>query len=181
MLTRYLAVGVCVLLWAATAALAQGDDRTRPSEGHEISSDRPSAESKTDLGIPPEESKASVDTRSLSVKWGAVAYTADGAFGAAYGFDTREEAERLAVDACRKESTDKNDCSRGVIMRQDSWFHIQFCRRGSEWTTHVTSNPTLPATNEGAAQFARTSKFGPDNCRMVPNGLFHSGGLHSKM
>ena len=117
----------------------------------------------------------------LSAKWGAVAYTADGAFGAAYGFDSKEEAERLAIDACRKESTDKNDCSRGVITRQDSWFHVQFCRIGRDWTTHVTSHPTLPAANEQAAQFARTSKYGAGNCRMVPNGLFHSGGLHTKM
>ena len=99
MLTRYLAVGVCVLLWTAAAALAQSDDRTRPSEGRDISSDRPSEESKTGLEITPEGSKSGDDTRSLSVKWGAVAYTADGAFGAAYGFGTREEAERLAVDA----------------------------------------------------------------------------------
>ena len=113
------------------------------------SSDRPSDGSKTSGEIPPEGSKTGAETRSLSGKWGAVAYTADGAFGAAYGIDTREEAERLAIDACRKESTDKNDCSRGVVTRQDSWFHIQFCRRGSEWTTHVTTKPTPAGDQRG--------------------------------
>ncbi len=168
MATRYLALGVCVL-WAA-AALAQ-TDRTRPSEGQVMSSDRPS------VGETPPDG---AETRSLSGKWGAVAYTADGAFGAAYGFDSREEAERLAIDACRKESTDKNDCSRGVVTRQDSWFHVQFCRSGNDWTTRVTTEATLPATNKGAAQFARTSKYGANGCNVVPNGLFHSGGLHTK-
>jgi hypothetical protein len=181
MVTRYLALGLCVL-WAA-AALAQ--DRVRPSEGQGISTDRPSEESKIGDERPPEGKKAGTDTRSLppsspSAKWGAVAYTADGAFGASYGFDSREEAERLAIGACQKESTDKNDCSRGVITRQDSWFHIQFCRRGTDWSTHVTTEPTLPAANEAAARFARTSKYGLDSCRMVPNGLLHSGGLHAQ-
>ncbi|MFZ1104933.1 MAG: hypothetical protein WAN86_19125 [Hyphomicrobiaceae bacterium] len=176
-MTRYLALGVCVL-WAA-AALAQ-TDRTRPSEGQVISSDRPSDGSKNSGEMPPEGDKTGAETRFLSGKWGAVAYTADGAFGAAYGFDSREEAERLAIDACRKESTNKDDCSRGVVTRQDSWFHVQFCRRGNDWTTRITTELTLPATNEGAAQFARTSKYGANNCNMVPNGLFHSGGLHTK-
>jgi hypothetical protein len=162
------------MLWAA-AALAQGD-RTRPSEGQVMSSERPPEGS----SIPPEGSKTGADTRSLSGKWGAVAYTADGAFGAAYGFDSREEAERLAIDACRKESTDKNDCSRGVVTRQDSWFHIQFCRRGNDWTTRITAESTLPATNEAAAQFAQSSKYGTNGCNVVPNGLFHSGGLHTQ-
>jgi hypothetical protein len=176
-LTRYLVLGACVLLWTAMA-LAQGD-RTRPSDGQGASSERPGSNGGGE--IPPGGGKTVDDARSLSVKWGAVAYTADGAFGAAYGFDSKEEAERLAIDACRKESTDKNDCSRGVITRQDSWFHIQFCRLGRDWTTHITTNPMLPAANEQAAQFARTSQYGADNCRMVPNGLFHSGGLHTKM
>ena len=178
MVTRYLALGVCVL-WAA-AALAQTDDRTRPSEGQVTSSDRPSDGGKNSGEMPPEGDKTGAETRFLSGKWGAVAYTADGAFGAAYGFDSREEAERLAIDACRKESTDKNDCSRGVVTRQDSWFHVQFCRIGNDWTTRVTTELTLPATNEGAAQFARTSKYGANGCNVVPNGLFHSGGLHTK-
>jgi uncharacterized protein DUF4189 len=178
-LTRYLAVGACVLLWGA-AALAQSD-RTRPSEGQETNIDRPSDGSKASGEVSPQGSKSGDDARSLATKWGAVAYTADGAFGAAYGFDSKEEAERLAIDACRKESTDKDDCYRGVVTRQDSWFHIQFCRLGRDWTTQITTDPTLPATNDKAAQFARTSKFGAGNCRMVPNGLFHSGGLHTKM
>src|SRR5262245_44348947 len=70
---------------------------------------------------------------------GAVAYTADGAFGAAYGMENCTDAERLAVDECRRESTDKADCSRGVVIRRDSWFHVQFCRLGSDWTTHITT------------------------------------------
>lgn len=115
------------------------------------------------------------------VKWGALAYTADGAFGAAYGIETREDAERLAVDECRRESTDKADCARGVVARQDSWFHIQFCRRGGDYSTHVTTKTTLAETNQAAAQYANTSRYGAENCRMVPNGLFHSGGMHTKM
>jgi Caspase domain len=109
---------------------------------------------------------------------GAVAYTADGAFGGAYGNGTCEDAERLAIEMCRRESTDPTDCSRGVLKGPDRWFHIQFCRRGTEWSTHVTTRTTLAEVNEAAAQFARTSKFGAENCRLVPNGLFHSGGLH---
>jgi hypothetical protein len=116
-----------------------------------------------------------------SDRWGAVAYTADGAFGAAYGIDAREDAERLAVDECRREATAKADCARGVVAKQDSWFHIQFCRRGNDWSTHVTTRPTVAETNLAAAQFAQTSRYGAEGCRMVPNGLFHSGGLHTKM
>jgi hypothetical protein len=115
-------------------------------------------------------------------RWGAVAYTADGAFGAAYGIETREDAERLAIDECRRESTDKADCSRGVIAGQDSWFHIQFCRgRDGDWSTHVTRRRTVAETTQEAARFAQTSKYGAEGCRMVPNGLFHSGGMHLKM
>jgi hypothetical protein len=111
---------------------------------------------------------------------GAIAYTADGAFGGAYGNGTCEDAERLAIEMCRRESTDPADCSRGVLKGPDRWFHIQFCRRGTEWSTHVTTRQTLAETHEAAAQYARTSKFGAENCRLVPNGLFHSGGLHTK-
>ncbi len=91
------------------------------------------------------------------------------------------DAERLAVEECRRESTDKSDCSRGVVTRRDNWFYIQFCRRGSNWTTHVTSERTISETNRMAGEWARNSQFGAENCRLVPNGLFHSGGLHTRM
>lgn len=116
-----------------------------------------------------------------SDRWGAVAYTADGAFGASYGIETREDAERLAIDECRRESTDKADCSRGVVTRRDSWFYIQFCRRGGTWGAFVSTGRTLAEVNQRAAEDARRSQQGAENCRMVPNGLFHSGGLHLKM
>ena len=114
-------------------------------------------------------------------KCGSVAYTADGAFGAAYGMDNCDDAERLAVDECVRESTDKPDCSRGAVTKRDTWFYIQFCRQGSEWTTHVTTKQTLSGVNQDAAEWARKSKYGNANCRLVPNGLLHSGGLHTKM
>jgi hypothetical protein len=188
-LMRSVALGVCVL-WAS-AALAQGDLTPRqqtpppgsPSPADEVprldellpprSTDRPPPASS--------EQRDSGGAARSSDRWGAVAYTADGAFGGAYGIDSRADAERLAVDECRREATDKQDCDRGVVARQESWFHIQFCRRGGEWTTHITTKPTLAETNQAAADFARTSKFGADGCRMVPNGLFHSGGMHTKM
>jgi hypothetical protein len=116
-----------------------------------------------------------------SDRWGAIAYTADGAFGASYGIEAKDVAERLAIDECRRESTDKNDCSRGVITRQDSWFHIQFCQRGTDAYTHVTTARTLVEVNQQAARFAQDSKYGLDSCRMVPNGLFHSGGVHTRI
>jgi type IV secretory pathway VirB10-like protein len=116
-----------------------------------------------------------------SQRCGAVAYTADGAFGAAYGIDTCEEAERLAIDECRRESTDKEDCARGVVRRTDSWFLVQFCMRGGSHGTHVSTGRTLAEVNEAAARYARSSPQGPGNCRLVANGLFHSAGLHTKM
>ena len=180
MLTRFLALGVCVV--CVSAAMAQTDLTPRPDKSDDVPrlddllpskpAERPS--------LPPERRESRGEERS-SERWGAVAYTADGAFGAAYGIDARQDAERLAIDECLRESTDKKDCPRGVVMRQDSWFHIQFCRRGTEYSTHVTTRPTLAETNQAAAEFARTSKFGADSCRMVPNGLFHSGGMHTKM
>jgi Domain of unknown function (DUF4189) len=186
-LTRILALGLCVA-WvsAAPAQMPPGgspdksddvprlDDLlpSRPGERPAVPAERPST--------PPERREPGGETRS-SQRWGAVAYTADGAFGAAYGIDTRGDAERLAIGECLRESTDKQDCSRGVVVRQDSWFHIQFCKLGTEYSAHVTTRPTLAETNQAAAEFARTSKFGADGCRMVPNGLFHSGGMHTKM
>ena len=110
-----------------------------------------------------------------------MAYTADGAFGGAYGYQSCDEAHRLAVDECVKVSTDKKDCSEGVLERRDTWFHIQFCQRDRRWTTHVTTRATLNETNSAAGEWARTSKFGSEYCRLVPNGLFHSGGLHTKL
>jgi hypothetical protein len=91
------------------------------------------------------------------------------------------DAERLAVEECRRESTDKADCSRGVVVRRDSWFYVQFCQRGRDWTTYITSERTLSEVNRSASEWARKSKFGAENCRLVPNGMFHSGGLHTKM
>lgn len=144
-----------------------------PREERESQPGRPSA--------PPEPRGSPPGLPRPSERWGAVAYTADGAFGAAYGIDTKDNAERLAIDECQRESTDKQDCGRGVVARQDTWFHIQFCRRGGDWTTQITSRPTLAETTQAAAQYARTSKYGADGCHMVPNGLFHSGGIHTKM
>ena len=112
---------------------------------------------------------------------GAIAYTADGAFGGAYGLENCSDAEQLAVNECRRESTDKDDCSRGAVVLKDSWFHIQFCRSGGEWTTHVTTKQTLAEANASAADWANKSRYGSANCRLLPNGLFHSGGLHTKM
>jgi hypothetical protein len=122
-----------------------------------------------------------INSPSVSDRCGAVAYTADGAFGGAYGMESCQDAERLAIDECRRESTDKADCSRGVVTRRDSWFLIQFCRIGMEWSTYVAAQKTISETNRDAADNASKSKFGMANCRMVPNGMFHSGGLHTKM
>jgi hypothetical protein len=169
MLMRSLAVGMCVA-WASTA-LAQSD----------LTPPRPQPPADTpDRSAPTERRDSRGEVRSND-RWGAVAYTADGAFGAAYGIDNRADAERLAVDECQRESTDKQDCARGVVIRQDSWFHIQFCQRGTEHSTHVTTRPTLAETNQAAAEFARTQQLGPNACRMVPNGLLHSGGMHTRM
>lgn len=134
----------------------------------------------TDRPAPSDRQPSRTDDRAAH-RWGAVAYTADGAFGAAFGMESREDAERLAIGECMRESTDKQDCARGAITRQDSWFHILFCRRGSDWATHVITRPMLTETNQAAAQFAQTSRYGTEGCRMVPNGLFHSGGLHTKI
>lgn len=111
---------------------------------------------------------------------GAVAYTADGAFGAAFGMSTCDEAERLAIDACRRESTDKADCSRGVVKRSNTWFTLTFCRNGGDWTTHVSTDGSLAGVNQAAATWASRSKYGSSRCRPVPNGTFHSGGLHAR-
>ena len=129
---------------------------------------------------PPRDPPDRAPTRTAD-RCGAVAYTADGAFGAAYGMDDCADAERLAADECRRESTDKQDCSRGVVVRRDTWFHIQFCQRGSEWTTQITTRQTLAEVNRAASEWAQKSQFGAQNCRQVPNGLLHSGGLHTKM
>ncbi len=188
MLMRYLAFGVGVVL--ASAALAQGDQAPRPQPPPLGSPDKSDDVPRPDDLLPPKSGRPSAPPEPRgsppglprpSERWGAVAYTADGAFGAAYGIDTKDNAERLAVDECQRESTDKQDCARGVVARQDSWFHIQFCRRGGDWTTQITSRPTLAETTQAAAQYARTSKYGADGCHMVPNGLFHSGGMHTKM
>jgi len=69
----------------------------------------------------------------------------------------------------------------GVAWLRETCGECRFCRRGAEWTTQITTRSTLAETNAAAADFARKSKFGADGCRMVPNGLFHSGGMHTKM
>ena len=129
----------------------------------------------------PDAAPAPAPSDGSAAPCGAVAYTADGAFGGAFGMSNCDEAHRLAVDECVKVSTDKKDCSEGVVSRRDSWFHIQFCQRDRNWTTQVTTRATLGETNSAASEWARTSKFGSEYCRLVPNGLFHSGGLHTKL
>jgi hypothetical protein len=185
-LTRSLAFGVC-MAWAS-AVLAQGDLTPRqqsPGGTPDKSDEVPRLDDllppkSTDRPAVPDRQEPREEARSTQ-RWGAVAYTADGAFGAAYGIDNKADAERLAVDECRREAIDKQDCGNGVVTRQDTWFHIQFCRRGGEWTTQITTRSTLAETNAAAADFARKSKFGADGCRMIPNGLFHSGGMHTKL
>jgi hypothetical protein len=173
-LTLSLCVACACLTWASAAA-AQNDDKQRKQEpaGESLSSP-------PDAGGAPDRPQPGGGLRATE-RWGAVAYTADGAFGAAYGIDTKEDAERLAIGECQRESTDKQDCARGVVTRQDSWFQIQFCQRDDDVYTHITTRRTLVETNQAAAQFARTSKYGLDSCRLVPNGLFHSGGLHTRI
>jgi hypothetical protein len=177
MLARSAALCVA-LMCGAYAVDAQDSPRqqTPPGgQGAPPAGGAPNEPPRTQDPLPPRPEARTVD------RWGAVAYTADGAFGAAYGIESREDAERLAIDECRRESTDKADCERGVLVGQDSWFHIQFCRRGGEWSTHVIKRRTLSETTQEAARFAQTSKYGAEGCRMVPNGLFHSGGMHTKM
>ena len=167
MLTRHAAWVMVAMLAGTAACLAQapGGDNSptrRPDQA-------------------PAQSPAPAPSGGSAATCGAVAYTADGAFGAAFGMQSCEEAHRLAVDECVKVSTDKKDCSDGVISRRESWFYVQFCQRDRNWTTHVTTRPTLGETNREAAEWAKKSKFGPEYCRLVPNGLFHSGGLHTKL
>ncbi|MCC6891126.1 MAG: hypothetical protein IT536_21575 [Hyphomicrobiales bacterium] len=163
------AVWIVVLMLMGAAAFAQGDNA--PSGRPDQSPSPGPVPSPGPAGPPP----------GSQSPCGAVAYTADGAFGGAFGIASCEEAHRLAVAECVKVSTDKNDCSEGVLTRRDSWFHIQFCQRDRNWTTHVTTRPTLSDTNREAGEWARMSKFGAEYCRLVPNGLFHSGGLHTKL
>jgi hypothetical protein len=188
-LTRLMAS--CALVFLATVggyAQERPDGPLPGQEGPPAQQDRPSPQ--PDTRPPqqepparqpePQQPRADVSP-SRGDRCGAVAYTADGAFGAAYGMENCSDAERLAIDECRRESTDKDDCTRGAIVRQDSWFYVQFCRNGSEWTTHVTTKQTLVDVNNSAADWANRSKYGAQNCRLVPNGLFHSAGLHTKM
>lgn len=128
--------------------------------------------------LPPPVSPPVPPLPGAELRCGAVAYTADGAFGGAYGNGTCDDAERLAIEQCRRQSTDPGDCSRGVIKGADRWFYIQFCRRGERWGTHVSTGRTLAEANEAAAQYGRTSEYGAENCRLIPNGLFHSAGQH---
>jgi hypothetical protein len=168
---KRLAASCAFVFLVQVAALAQGGGQEGPPSGQE--------------GPPPAQqqqpSPPRAETSPRGDKCGSVAYTADGAFGAAYGMDNCEDAERLAIEECVRESTDKPDCSRGAVTRRASWFYVQFCRRGSEWTTHVTTKETLSGVNQEAAEWARKSKYGNENCRLVPNGLLHSGGQHTKM
>lgn len=172
-----LAASCAFFFFIQVAAYGQGAGQEGPPSGQE----GPPAQQ--DLP-PPHQQNApppSADSAARGDKCGSVAYTADGAFGAAYGMENCEDAERLAVEECVRESTDKPDCSRGAVTRRDNWFYVQFCKRGSEWTTHVTTKQTLTGVNQDAAEWARKSKYGNENCRLVPNGLLHSGGLHTKM
>lgn len=169
MLARNVSLNLLFLLAATAVCSAQpsGGDNAAPAR-------RPDQ-------APTQQAPAVAPSNSGAIPCGAVAYTADGAFGAAYGQQSCEEAQRLAVNECVKVSTDKKDCSEGVLTRQDHWFHIQFCQRDRNWTTHVTARPTLGETNRVAGEWAKQSKFGSEYCRLVPNGLFHSGGLHTKL
>lgn len=167
MATRFAPWAVIVLLAGTTVCSAQsGGDNVAPSRRPDQAPAQP----------PP--SSAPQPGEALC---GAVAYTADGAFGAAFGMQSCDEAQRLAVDECVKVSTDKKDCAEGVLTRREAWFHIQFCQRDRNWTTHVTTRPTLGETNREAGEWAKKSKYGPEYCRLVPNGLLHSGGLHTKL
>ncbi len=115
MLPRLATVSALVLL-ACAAAYAQegppprGDDAAPRQEGPPLRQEEP----------PPPRQQAPpprADTRGA--RCGAVAYTADGAFGAAYGMENCGDAERLAIEECRRELTDKDDCARGVVTRQE--------------------------------------------------------------
>lgn len=191
MLTRLMAS--CALVLLATAGVYAQDRQDTPLPGQEgqppAQQDRPAPSPEVrppQQDAParqpePQQPRADASSARPADRCGAVAYTADGAFGAAYGMENCSDAERLAIDECRRESTDKDDCMRGVLVRKDTWFYVQFCRLGGEWTTNVTTKQTLMDVNNSATEWASRSKYGAENCRLVPNGLFHSGGLHAKM
>ena len=168
MATRLAPWAVIVLLASTTVGSAQSGDNTAPARRPDQAPAQP----------PPSAPQSSTAGEALC---GAVAYTADGAFGAAFGMPSCDEAQRLAIDECVRVSTDKKDCSEGVLTRREAWFHIQFCQRDRNWTTHVTTRPTLGETTREAGEWAQKSKYGPQYCRLVPNGLLHSGGLHTKL
>lgn len=189
MLSRLAALSALVMVACAAAVAQEGPPARRDDPPRQeplpprIDSPPPRIESgppRIDSG-PPRIETPPPRAEASGSRCGAVAYTADGAFGAAYGMEDCSDAERLAIDECRRESTDKDDCAQGVVTRRDAWFHIQFCREGNDWTTHITSKPTLAETNRDANDWAQKSKYGANNCRLVPNGLLHSGGLHTKM
>ena len=177
------AISCAFVVLVQAAAFAQGGGLEGPPPGQEgpppSQQDRPTQPQ--ERPSKPQNQPPRADAPGGANRCGSVAYTADGAFGASYGLDNCEEAERLAIGECERESTDKADCSRGAITRRDSWFYVQFCRQGSEWTTHVTNHQTFSGVNQEAADWARRSRYGAGNCRLVPNGLLHSGGLHTKM
>ena len=172
---RWSAAASLILLAMSIAAQAQGqrDQVDRSQSG-------PVEPSQQVAPPPPAGAPVTNIPSNVGSGCGAVAYTADGAFGAAFGMTTCEEAERLAVDACRRESTEKADCSRGVVKSTNSWFAITFCRNGREWTTNVSSDSTQAGAQQAAANWASKSKYGSGRCRVVPNGVLHSGGLHTK-
>ena len=124
---------------------------------------------------------ASPPSPTRGARCGAVAYTADGAFGAAYGMENCGDAERLAdrrvqarVDRQGGLRARGGDPARPLVPHS-------VLPAGNDWTTHVTSKPTLAEVNRDATEWAQNIQVRRRNCRMVPNGLFHSGGLHTKM
>ena len=155
---KRLAVSCAFFFLIQVAAHGQGAGQEAPPPGQEGPPPGQQEPPPRQEGPPPPRADAS----PRGDKCGSVAYTADGAFGAAYGMENCEDAERLAVDECVRELTDKPDCSRGAVTKRDSWFYVQFCRQGSEWTTHVTTKQTLSGVNQEAAEWARRSKYGAE-------------------
>ena len=66
-------------------------------------------------GYPPPRADAS----PRGDKCGSVAYTADGAFGAAYGMDNCDDAEAWLWTSVSGNRPDKPDCSRGAVTKRE--------------------------------------------------------------
>jgi hypothetical protein len=109
----------------------------------------------------------------------AVAFTADGHWGAAFGKTTCHDAKNIAMEQCKKNAVGyERKCEDTTKTYVNRWIMIQHCQKPPTEGTYVSVGVTPSQLITGMHEHLKRNGMGGPNCKVLA--LFHSDGRHNK-